>query len=195
MVPRSLLAVLVCALVLASPSVAQTPAVTPGPSLIAELNSICIAGGGDRARVATLAAAAGFSPVPDDVLPRLHNSRDTAGFMRSSQSAISFVMTGVITRRVGRETVVMDFCGVSTRPTDHAALARDLRQTMGFAPVRGAGMDAAYAWLQTPEGRAPTRSLDDAQFLGMARTGQMRLVALDRLGAGSTLLYFLPRIG
>ena len=64
---------------------------------------------------------------------------------------------------------------------------------MGFAPVRGAGMEA-YAWLQTPEGRVPSRSLSDPQVLAMAATGQMRMIALDRAGPGSTLIYFLPRL-
>jgi hypothetical protein len=87
----------------------------------------------------------------------------------------------------------MDFCGVSARPTEHRALYQRLRETMGFAPVTGAGMEA-YAWLQTPEGRAPTRDLGDPTFVAMAATGQMRMVGLDRSGPGSTLIYFLPRL-
>ena len=113
--------------------------------------------------------------------------------MRSNATDIAFVMTGRMTRRVGRETVVMDFCGVSARPTDHRTLDATLRRMMGFAPVNAAGL-RAYAWLQTPEGRAPSRDLSDAQFMAMAETGQMRLVALDRSGPGSTLIYFLPRL-
>ncbi len=171
---------------------APEPAAAP-VDLIATLNDICVAAQGDRARAAALAAEAGFSPVPADVVPRMRNSSETAGFMRSNATDISFVMTGEITRRVGRETVVMEFCGVVARPTDHRALDERLRQVMGFAPVRGAGMEA-YAWLQTPEGRAPSRSLTDPQVLAMAATGQMRMVALDRAGPGSTLIYFLPRL-
>jgi hypothetical protein len=171
-----------------------TPAPAEAPvDLIATLNTVCVAAGGDRARAAELAAAAGFSPVPETVVPRLRHSSETAGFMRSNATDISFVMTGTMTRRVGRQTVVMEFCGVSARPTDHRALDTRLRDLMNFPPVRGAGMEA-YAWLQTPEGRTPSRSLTDPQFLSMAATGQMRLVALDRSGPGSTLIYFLPRL-
>ena len=171
---------------------APAPAAAP-VDLIATVNDVCIAAGGDRARAAALAVEAGYSPVPADVVPRLRNSSETSGFMRSNANDISFVMTGRMTRRVGRETLVMEFCGVIARPTDHRALDTRLREVMGFAPVRGAGMDA-YAWLQTPEGRAPSRSLSDAQMLSMAATGQMRLLALDRAGPGSTLIYFLPRL-
>lgn len=174
---------------------AQTP---PAPAeaptdLIATLNAVCVAARGDRARAASLAAEAGFSPVPEGMVPRMRNSSETAGFMRSNATDISFVMTGRMTRRVGRETVVLEFCGVSARPTDHRALNARLRDLMNFPPVRGAGMEA-YAWLQTPEGRAPARSLTDPEFLSMAATGQMRLVGLDRSGPGSTLIYFLPRL-
>lgn len=171
----------------------QTAEAPAAIDLIAALNTVCVAAQGDRARAATLAAEAGFSPVPESMVPRMRNSSETAGFMRSNATDIAFVMTGKMTRRVSGETLVMEFCGVSARPTDHRALNTRLRETMGFAPVRGAGMEA-YAWLQTPEGRAPSRSLTDPQVIAMAVTGQMRMVALDRTGPGSTLIYFLPRL-
>ncbi|WGM45490.1 hypothetical protein KOAAANKH_00353 [Brevundimonas sp. NIBR10] len=183
------------ALLAASPFlVAAQAAPAPAPTdVIATLNTVCVAAGGDPARAAALAAEAGYSPVPETMVPRLRNASERAGFMRSNATDITFVMTGRMTRRVGRDTVVMDFCGVSARPTDHRALDATLQRMMGFAPVRAAGLEA-YAWLQTPEGRAPSRSLSDAQFVAMAGTGQMRLVALDRSGPGSTLIYFRPRL-
>lgn len=193
MTSRRLLATLICALAAASPSVAQdSPAAAP-VDLIATLNTVCVAAKGDRARAASLAAEAGFSPAPQSMAPRMRNTSETAGFIRSNAVDISFIITGRMTRRVGRETVVMEFCGVSARPTDHRALNTRLLDLMDFPPVRGAGMQA-YAWLQTPEGRAPARSLTDPEFLTMAATGQMRLLALDRSGPGSTLIYFLPRL-
>lgn len=191
------MSLVVAALVLAlagSPTAQAQDAAAPAPvDLIATLNTVCVAARGDRARAAALAAEAGFSPVPRTALPRVRNSSDYAGFMRSNATDITFIMTGQMSRDVGRETVVMEFCAVSARPTDHRALNARLRDLMNFPPVRGAGMEA-YAWLQTPEGRAPSRSLTDPQFLAMAETGQMRLVALDRSGPGSTLIYFLPRL-
>ena len=161
--------------------------------LIALLDTICVTAQGDRDRVAELAVAAGFSPVPDSMTPRIRNSSDVAAFMRTNSADMTIVMTGRMTRRLGRERAVMDFCGVSARPTDHRVLGARLRAAMGFAPVRDSSMDA-YAWLQTPEGRAPARSLSEPQFLSMAATGQMRMVGLERAGPGSTLLYFLPRL-
>lgn len=194
LMPRPFAAVLAAALLgLPAAGWSQTTGEPEPIDLIETVNTVCIAAQGDRARAAALAADAGFSPVPADMVPRLRNSSETAGYMRSNATDMSFVMTGQITRRVGRETVVMEFCGVSARPTDHRALDGRLREVMGFAPVRGAGMEA-YAWLQTPEGRAPSGSLTDPQFLSMAGTGQMRLVGLDRSGPGSTLIYFLPRL-
>ncbi len=167
---------------------------TPEPTdLIATLNAICVKAKGDRAQAAVLAAEAGFSPVPEGMTPRLRNATERAGFMRSNAADISVVMTGQMTRRVGRDTIVLDFCGISTRPTDHRALDRRLRELMNFDSINAVGFDA-YAWLQTPEGRAPSRSLSDSQFVGMARTGQMRLLVLDRAGPGSTLMYMLPRL-
>ena len=142
---------------------------------------------------AALAAEQGFSPVPESMVPRIRNSSNRAGFMRTNATDASLVMTGTMTRRLGGETIVMEFCGVSAQPTDHRALDSRLRQVMGFAAVDAGGMEA-YAWLQTPEGRAPSRSIDDAQFSAMAKTGQMRMVGLDRTGQGSTLLYILPRM-
>lgn len=175
-------------------TVASSSQVTPEPlDQIATLDAVCISAGGDRARTAELAAEAGFSPVPATMVPRLRNASDTAGFMKSSASDVAFIMTGTMTRRVGRDRVSMEFCGVSVRPTEHRALEQRLRQTMGFAPVLDLGMDA-YAWLQTPEGRAPARNLSDQTFLAMAGTGQMRMVGLQRSGPGSTLMYFLPRL-
>lgn len=172
---------------------AQTSEAPAAIDLIATVNQVCVAAQGDRARAAALAGEAGFSPVPATMVPHMRNSSETVGFMRSNATDISFVMTGKMTRRVEGETVVMEFCGVSARPTDHRALDARLREAMGFAPVRGAGIEA-YAWLQTPEGRAPTRSLSDRQFISMAGTGQMRMLGLDRSGPGSTLIYFLPRL-
>ena len=169
---------------------------TPEPEpidLIATLDAVCVTAGGDRARAAELAVAEGYAPVPDSMVPGLRNASETAGFMRSNATDIAFVMTGRISRRIGRERILMDFCGVSARPTEHRALDQRLREAMGFAPVTGAGMEA-YAWLQTPEGRAPTRDLGDPTFVAMAATGQMRMVGLDRSGPGSTLIYFLPRL-
>ena len=182
-------------LAVAAPVVAWTQtAPAPAPTdVIATLNAVCVAAQGDRTRAAELAAEAGYSPVPETMVPRLRNASERAGFMRSNATDISFVLTGRMTRRVGRETLVMEFCGVSVRPTDHRTLDATLRRMMNFAPIRAAGLNA-YAWLQTPEGRAPSRSLSDAQFVAMAATGQMRLVALDRSGPGSTLIYFLPRL-
>jgi hypothetical protein len=171
-------------------SSAQT---TPAIDLIATLDAVCVSAQGDRARAAELAAEAGFSPVPASMVPALRNASDTAGFMKSSAADIAYVMTGTMSRRVGRERVTMEFCGVSARPTEHRALDQRLRQTMGFAPVTDGGIEA-YAWLQTPEGRAPTRDLRDPTFIAMAGTGQMRMVGLQRSGPGSTLIYFLPRL-
>lgn len=174
-------------------ALAQDQAAPPPTDLIAALDSICVAAQGDRAQVATLALAHGFSSVPESMVPRIRNSSDRAGFMRTNVTDVSLVMVGTMTRRLGRETIIMEFCGVSAQPADHSAVDARLRQVMEFAPVRGMGLEA-YAWLQTPEGRAPSRSLSDAQFVDMAGTGQMRLIALDRAGRGSTLLYILPRI-
>ena len=181
------------AVALSVPASAQT-ALAPEPiDLIATLNTVCVAAKGDRAKAAALAADAGFSPAPASLIPRMRNSSETTGFMKSSAADVAFVMTGRMTRVIGRQTVVLEFCGVTARPTDHRALEQRLRGLMNFAPVRGGGIDA-YAWLQTPEGRAPTRDLGDDQFVAMARTGQMRMVGIDRSGRGSTLIYFLPRI-
>ena len=169
---------------------------TPAPEpvdLIATLDSVCIAAQGDAARAAELATEAGYSPVPASMVPTLRNASEQAAFMKSNATDLAFIMTGKMSRRVGRERVVMDVCGVSARPTDHRALDQRLRQAMGFAPVTGIGLEA-YAWLQTPEGRAPTRDLGDRTFLAMAGTGQMRMVGLDRAGPGSTVMYFLPRL-
>jgi len=174
-------------------ALAQDQAAPAPTDLIAALDGICVAAQGDRGQVSSLAQAQGFAPVPESMVPRMRNSSDRAGFMRTNAADVSLVMVGTMTRRLGGETVVMEFCGVSAQPADHGAVDARLRQVMGFAPVRGMGLEA-YAWLQTPEGRAPSRSLSDAQFLDMAGTGQMRLIALDRTGRGSTLLYILPRI-
>jgi len=191
--PRHLLPAVLCAFIVASPSTAQDREAPAPIDLITTVNTVCVAAQGDRARAAALAVEAGFSPTPPDMIPFMRNSSETVGFMRSNETDIAFVMLGKLTRRVGNRQVMMDFCGVSSRPTDHRALNVRLRETMGFAPVRGAGFEA-YAWLQTPEGRAPTRSLSDEQFIAMAETGRMRMVGVDRAGPGSTLIYFLPRL-
>lgn len=185
---------LLCLPVASSAQSDATQSEAPEPTdLIATLNILCVRPQGDRAQTAALAAEAGFSPAPEGLLPRLRNATGRAGFMRSSAADISIVMTGQMTREFGGEIVVMDFCGVSARPADHRALDRRLRDLMGFGSVRVGGFDA-YAWLQTPEGRAPSRGLSNAQFVAMARTGQMRLLVLDRSGSGSSLMYLLPRL-
>jgi hypothetical protein len=189
---RSLLAA-AALLAAPGPASAQTAPAPEPIDLIATLNAVCIRSQGDRGRAATLAADAGFSPAPASMLPRMRNSSETTGFMKSSAADVAFVMMGKITRVIDRQTVVIEFCGVSARPTDHRALEQRLRGLMEFAPVRGGGFQA-YAWLQTPEGRAPSRDLSDAQFVAMARTGQMRMLGIDRAGRGSTLIYLLPRI-
>lgn len=172
---------------------AQTPPAAEPVDLIATLDAVCVSAQGDRAQTAELAADAGYSPVPASMIPSLRNASETAGFMKSSAADVAFVMTGTMSRRIGRERVTMEFCGVSARPVEHRVLDVRLREAMGFAPVTGGGMEA-YAWLQTPEGRAPTRDLRDATFIAMARTGQMRMVGLQRSGPGSTLIYFLPHL-
>ncbi|WAC60449.1 hypothetical protein [Brevundimonas sp. SL130] len=178
----------------AAQSVAPQSEAAPEPTdIIATLNAVCVAAKGDRAQAAVLAAEAGFSPVPESMTPRLRNATERAGFMRTNATDMSIVMTGRMTRQVGRETVVLDFCGVAVRPTDHRALDRRLHDLMKFDAISAVGFDA-YAWLQTPEGRAPSLRLTDAQFVAMARTGQMRLLVLDRSGSGSTLIYMLPRL-
>lgn len=169
------------------------PAAVAAIDLIASLESLCIAAQGDRARVAELALEAGFSPVPEDMVPPLRNSSERVAFMKSNATDMALVSTAKITRRLGRETIVMDYCGVSARPTDHRALEQRLRQTMGFAPVRGSGFEA-YVWVQSAAGRAVADELSDRHFLAMAQTGGMRMVAIDRSGTGSTLVYFAPRV-
>lgn len=187
---------LAAALVLWCPPPAWSAQAVSAPEptdIIATVNGICVAAQGDRAKAAALAAEAGYSPVPEAMIPRLRNATERAGFMRTNAADMSLVMTGRMTRQVGRETIVLDFCGVSVRPTDHRALARRLRDLMEFDTINMVGLDA-YAWLQTPEGRAPARRVSDAQFVAMARTGQMRMLGLDRSGSGSTLIYMLPRV-
>ncbi len=176
----------------ATASSAQTQSSEP-IDLIATLDTVCIAAQGDAARAAEMAAEAGFSPVPASMLPSLRNASEQAGFMKSSAADVAFVMTGKMNRRLGRERVVMEVCGVSSRPAEHRALEQRLRAVMGFAPVTDGGMEV-YAWLQTEEGRAPTRDLQDRTFLAMAGTGQMRMVGVQRSGPGSTVMYFLPRL-
>ena len=191
MARSALLAALALASIATGASSAQ---VVPEPiDLLATLDAVCVSAGGDRARAAELAAEAGFSPVPPAMVPTPRNASEMAGFMKSNATDVTFVMTGTMTRRVGRERVAMEVCGVSARPTDHRGLDQRLRQTMGFAPVTDGGMDL-YAWLQTPEGRAPARELRDPTFIAMAGTDQMRMVGLQRTGPGSTLIYFLPRL-
>ncbi|HYD28595.1 hypothetical protein [Brevundimonas sp.] len=190
---RTLVAAFAAALVWPATGWSQAAVAPARLDLIQTLNQICVAAHGDRERAAALALEAGFSPTPAETVPHLRNSSEASGFVRSTSADMAYVITGLMTRRIGRETVQIEFCGVSARPTDHRALDARLREVMGFAPVRGAGFEA-YAWLQTPEGRAPTRSLTDPQFVSMAATGQMRMIGLDRAGPGSTLIYFLPRI-
>jgi|GEM_PF-2954649 len=192
MTPRSaLLAALAFCSIATGASSAQ---VTAEPTdLIATLDAVCIAAQGDRARAAELATEAGYSPVPAAMVPALRNLSETAGFMKSSAADVTIVLTGTMSRRVGRERVTMEICGVTSRPTEHRPLDQRLRQVMGFAPVSDGGMDL-YAWLQTPEGRAPARELRDPTFIAMAGTDQMRMVGLQRSGPGSTLIYFLPRL-
>lgn len=166
----------------------------PAPiDMIETMNRVCVASQGDRSRTETLALEAGYSPVPQSMLPRVRNADNATGFMRSNAVDMAFVITGTMNRRVARKSVTIDFCGVSARPTDHDALDKRLGEVMGFEPVKGRGFEA-YAWVQTPEGSVPTRSLTDPEFLAMAATGQMRMVGLDREGPGSTLIYFRPRI-
>ena len=170
--------------------------VTDAPAridMIASLDAICVAAAGDRARAIELATAAGFSPTPAEMVPAPRGSSNTVGFMRSNEADVAFVILGTMTRRLDRRDVTMEFCGLSSRPTDHRALDPRLRAVMGFPPVRGGGFDA-YAWVQTPEGRAATNSLSNEAFTAMAETGEMRMIGLDRAGSGSTLIYFLPRI-
>jgi len=190
---RSLAIAAVAACLLPQAAAGQDAPAQERADLIAVLNRVCVAAGGDRARAAELAAADGFSPTPAEAVPFVRNTSERAGFIRSTGADMTYVMLGKMTRRLGRETVTMDMCAVSSRPTDHRALVSRLREVMGFAAIRGGGFDA-YVWLQTPEGRAPSRDLSDQQFLHMARTGQMRMVALDRSGSGSTLAYLLPRV-
>ncbi|KQW81899.1 hypothetical protein [Brevundimonas sp. Root1279] len=178
---------------ISGPVDAQTTA-SPAPTdLIAALEQFCIASNGDAAKVAALADAAGFSPVPQSMAPRIRNVTGAVTFMRTNDTDMTILMAGRMNRRMDREEVTLDLCGVSVQPTDHRALDQRLRQTMGFSPMRGGGFEA-YAWVQTPTGRSVPENLSDATFLAMARTGQMRMVSLDREGRGSTLLYVLPRV-
>ena len=131
--------------------------------------------------------------MPASMIPPLRNASEQAAFMKSNGTDVAFVMTGKMNRRLGRERVVMEVCGVSSQPAEHRALEQRLRAVMGFAPVTDGGMEV-YAWLQTEEGRAPTRDLQDRTFLAMAGTGQMRMVGVQRSGPGSTVMYYLPRL-
>lgn len=191
---RPVLAIAVAAALAGTGVFAQTaPAPAAQPTdLIETLNTVCVAAQADAARVAELAVAAGYSPVPEAMLPRFRGVSGATGFMKSSAADMVFVVTGTMSQRVARRRIVMPFCGVSARPADHRALERRLREAMGFDPVVGLGM-SAYAWLQTSQGRAPTRNLDDPTVVAMAETGQMRMVGLDRSRQASILLYFLPR--
>ena len=178
------------------PPVAVSPQTTPASAatdLIATLDAVCVAAEGDAARAAELAVEAGYSPVPASMVPNLRNSSEQAAFMKSSATDVAFILTGRMSRRVGRERIVMDVCGVTARPAEHRPLEQRLRSVMGFAPVRDGGMEV-YAWVQTPQGRAPTRELGDPTFIAMAGTGQMRMVGAQRSGPGSTVMYFLPRL-
>jgi len=190
---RLLLTTIAMATACAGSTSAQTGAAAAPTDVIGLLNTVCIAAQGDAAVTRTLAMEAGFSAAPSSLAPPIRNASDIQMLVRSTETDAVILMTGKITRRVGRDTVVMDACALSVRPTDHRALDQRLRGLIGFAPVRLAGLEA-YAWLQTPEGRAPTRALSDPQFVSMARTGQMRMIAIDRQGEGSSLAYFLPRI-
>jgi hypothetical protein len=178
---------------IAAPAVGQD-ADAPAPiDMIETVNKVCIAAQGDQGQIEAKALDAGFSPVPQSMLPKLRGSEDATGFIRSNATDVAFVFTGTIKRRLSGKTVVMEFCGVGARPTDHKALDARLAQLMGFKPVKAGGVEA-YAWIQTPEGRTPTRSLTDPEFLAMAETGEMRMVGLDRDGKGSMLLFFRPRV-
>lgn len=184
---------LVLAGVVAAPAASQD-ANAPAPiDMIETVNTVCIAAQGDQVRVEANALEAGFSPVPKSMLPKLRGSEDATGFIRSNTTDVSYVLMGTMKRRLSGKTVVMEFCGVGARPSEHKELDARLSQLMGFKPVQVGGIEA-YAWIQTPEGRAPTRSLTDPQFLAMAETGQMRMVGLDRDGKGSVLLFFRPRV-
>ena len=175
-----------------SPSLlAQTLGAEP-VDLIATLDAVCVSAGGDAARAAELAAEAGFSPVPDSMVPGLRNASDTAGFMKSNASDIVFVMTGKMSRRIGRERVSWtSAASAPVRPSTGP-------WTSACARPWGSRPSATAAWTPMPgcrpKGRAPTRDLRDPTFIAMAETGQMRMVALQRSGPGSTLIYFLPRL-
>ena len=163
---------------------------TAAPDQIADLNRICIAAQGDRARAAELALAAGYSPMPEGMVPERRNMRDLASFLKSDADQARIVLIGRCTRRIGREEVTLNLCAVSARPADHRPLQARLRQMIGFEPVRQGGGDGdTWAWLSRDGGRAPIRNLNDANAVDLAVTGQLRIVNLQREGPGVVLTY------
>lgn len=168
----------------------SSAAQTPAPDQIADLNRICIAAQGDRARAAELAQAAGYSQTPPEMVPERRNMRDMVGFMKTDAEQARIVLLGRSTRRLGRETVTLNLCAVSARPADHRALQTRLRQMIGFDEVREGGGDGdTWAWLAQDGGRAPVRNLNDANASSLAATGRLRIVNLQREGPGAALIY------
>ena len=168
------------------PAAAQTAA----PDQIADLNRICIAAGGDRARAAELAQAAGYSPTPADTLPERRNMRDLSGFLKTDAEQARIVLIGRSTRRIGRNEVTLNLCAVLSRPADYRPVQARLRQMIGFEPVREGGGDGdTWAWLSRDGGRAPIRNLNDANATDLAATGQLRIVNVQREGPGVVLTY------
>lgn len=163
---------------------------TAAPDQIADLNRICIAAAGDGARAAELALAAGYSPTPPELTPERRNMRDVVGLLKTSAEEARFVLIARSTRRLGREEVTLNVCGVGVRPTDHQALRVRVRQMIGFDPVREGGVNGEiWAWLLEQGARAPVRNLNDANLANLAATGRLKTVSLMREGPGSLLMY------
>ena len=163
---------------------------TAAPDQIGDLNRVCIAAQGDRARAAELAQAAGYSPTPPEMVPERRNMRDLTGFLKTDADQVRFVLIGRSTRRIGRDEVTLNLCSVGARPADHRALQTRLRQMIGFDPVReGGGPGDTWAWLSQDGGRAPIRNLNDANAGDLIATGRLRIINLQREGPGVTLTY------
>lgn len=145
--------------------------------------SICVATRADPAQSLSAADAAGWSPVPDQLVDQFNSGeiRNASARMKSERQGIYILIVGAMSMPPAAGALTASMCGVGVMPPgDVDRVAKQVASWTAVPANRELSTDGQTGYVFTDEGgvHVAIDRPDDARFKQVLRSGGMKFVSI-----------------
>ncbi|HEY9218411.1 MAG TPA: hypothetical protein VIO94_10205 [Phenylobacterium sp.] len=167
--------------------------------LFSSFERLCAKPSADAKSALSLADAEGWMTMPAALLSKFQGSRDfevSDGRIKSDGAGMHFLLVGVGSRAVRRETLTIRMCAVGATPADGEAVKQDAATWTGMSPNKrlSAASDVAYAFEERDGARIPVGDPSSAQARTLVAGGRLKLLFVKADKQMTMIAYGVPSL-